>query len=76
MVHVCSKEAYTWFDDLQDDDVDVSFGALVDTLDGCVVKNDKDPVWMLEVNGNEYRGPIRFCPFCGVKLETSPRLTT
>jgi hypothetical protein len=24
--------------------------------------------WVLNVNGNEYLLPIRYCPFCGLRL--------
>lgn len=69
LVHRCPEEALEWWQ-LLPDGYDVAYGALIDSLrdDEAIVKREHDPVWFFEVNGNEYRGPIRFCPFCGERL--------
>lgn len=69
-IHHCDAETVDWFSAAMHEDLYVSFGALLDDLkeDMPVIKEANDPVWMLSVNGGEYRGPIRFCPFCGEKL--------
>lgn len=49
------------------------YGRLVDdTKDlkgNCVYKLPGEKMFGLAVNGGEYRGPILYCPFCGMKLE-------
>src|SRR6266581_8138542 len=67
-IHHCSVDTVEWFENLPED-IDISYGALIGGFnDENVVKREGDPVWFLEVSGGEYRGPIRFCPFCGERL--------
>jgi hypothetical protein len=70
LLHQCPDEALNWQKNLPEE-IDIANGALVDDInrDQPIVKKARDHVWMLEVNGNEYRGPIRFCPWCGENLK-------
>lgn len=67
--HICPPPIREWFDNLPDDYY-TSFGALGTPGDDAFIDlRQGEHAFGLSVNGGEYRGPIRFCPWCGEELK-------